>query len=383
MGTEGPTGRRVAEEEKPGPRTPPEGPGRSAGKRVLIVDDDGASRQGLVALAARWGYAAEEAGDGREGLERARAGRPDIVVTDLRLPGFDGLELLRALRDELPSTVVIVLTGHASVETAVAAMKEGAYDYLTKPVDVARLRILLEKAVDRADTVREVALLRRQVAGQRRGRARRRQRRHARACSGSSSWPRRSACPCSSWARAGRARSWWPGPSTRGQPRAERAVRGRQLLGGARDAARERALRPRARGLHGRGRAAPGLLRAGPRRHDLPRRDRRDDAGAAGEAPAGAPGAACSAGSAARTEIKVDVRVIAATNRGPSKAIARGRVPRRPLSTASTCSHRRCRRCASARTTSAAARRRVHPGVATRSTAATSNASTPARAPRC
>jgi DNA-binding NtrC family response regulator len=164
VGTQSATGRR-GEEEVTGPRTSPGAPGRSAAKRVLMVDDDGGSRQGLVALATRWGYAAEEAADGKEALERARAGRPDIVVTDLRMPGFDGLELLRALHDELPSAVVIVLTGHASVETAVAAMKEGAYDYLTKPVDVARLRILLEKAVERADTVREVALLRRQVGG--------------------------------------------------------------------------------------------------------------------------------------------------------------------------------------------------------------------------
>jgi DNA-binding NtrC family response regulator len=140
-------------------------PPRSPGKRVLVVDDDPASRRGLTALAGRWGYAVEEAGDGKEALERARVDRPDIVVTDLLMPGFDGLKLLRALHEELSSAVVIIVTGHASVETAVAAMKEGAYDYLTKPVDVARLRVLLEKAVERADAVREVALLRRQLSG--------------------------------------------------------------------------------------------------------------------------------------------------------------------------------------------------------------------------
>jgi DNA-binding NtrC family response regulator len=156
--TLGPDGQAAASHERAG-----------AKKRVLVVDDEEVSRRGLATLAAAWGYVVAEAADGKEALDRARVDRPAIVVTDLLMPGFDGLELLRALHEEVPTAAVIVLTGHATVETAVAAMKEGAYDYMTKPVDVARLRILLAKAGEQVDAVREVALLRRQVAGSSRG----------------------------------------------------------------------------------------------------------------------------------------------------------------------------------------------------------------------
>ena len=129
-------------------------------QRVLVVDDE-PSRKGLRELLAKWGYMVDEAADGRAALEKARTFLPSVVVSDLVMPGLDGLGLLRALQDELPFASVIILTGHGSVETAVAALKEGAYDYLTKPLDVPRLRILIQQALDKAQTTREVTLLRR------------------------------------------------------------------------------------------------------------------------------------------------------------------------------------------------------------------------------
>ena len=129
-------------------------------QRVLVVDDE-PSRKGLRELLARWGYLVDEAADGQAALEKARTFLPSVVVSDLVMPGLDGLGLLRALQDELPFASVIILTGHGTVETAVAALKEGAYDYLTKPLDVPRLRILIQKALDKAQTTREVTLLRR------------------------------------------------------------------------------------------------------------------------------------------------------------------------------------------------------------------------------
>ncbi len=129
-------------------------------QRVLVVDDE-PSRKGLRELLAKWGYLVDEAADGRAALEKARTFLPSVVVSDLVMPGLDGLGLLRALQDELPFASVIILTGHGTVETAVAALKEGAYDYLTKPLDVPRLRILIQKALDKAQTTREVTLLRR------------------------------------------------------------------------------------------------------------------------------------------------------------------------------------------------------------------------------
>jgi DNA-binding NtrC family response regulator len=132
--------------------------------RVLVVDDEETSRNGLKALISSWGYDVEEATNGKEALDRALVFRPALVITDLVMPGLDGLELLKALRSELPSTAVILVSGHASIETAVVAMREGAYDYVTKPVDTCRLRILIEKALEKADVVREVTLLRRQLS---------------------------------------------------------------------------------------------------------------------------------------------------------------------------------------------------------------------------
>src|SRR5207245_8297194 len=97
----------------------------------------------------------------RSAPPRALHSFPTRRSSDLVMPGRDGLGLLRALQDELPFASVIILTGHGSVETAVAALKEGAYDYLTKPLDVPRLRILIQQALDKAQTTREVTLLRR------------------------------------------------------------------------------------------------------------------------------------------------------------------------------------------------------------------------------
>ena len=131
--------------------------------RVLIVDDDTPCRKGLAELLAVWGYDVTSAADGVEGLERAAADAPAVVVSDLVMPRLDGLGLLSALQKDHPETPVIVLTGQGSIETAVQAMKDGAYDYLTKPVDPSRLQLLLERAVERAEAAREVHRLRREL----------------------------------------------------------------------------------------------------------------------------------------------------------------------------------------------------------------------------
>ena len=131
--------------------------------RVLIVDDETDSKTALGLLLSTWGYEVLEASDGVEALDLAAEFRPAVVVSDLVMPGMDGLALLEALRTELPATSVILLTGHGTVETAVSAMKEGAYDYLTKPVDVRRLRALVAKAIEKSEVLREVTLLRRQL----------------------------------------------------------------------------------------------------------------------------------------------------------------------------------------------------------------------------
>jgi len=135
-------------------------------ERVLIVEDDAATRVGLAELVRAWGYDTDEAPSAEAALSRLAQFRPSIVVSDLVMPGMSGLDLLRELRDQLTDMAFVILTAQGSVETAVAAIKEGAYDYLTKPVDPQRLRIVLEKIVDRQATRSEVKGLRRQLREQ-------------------------------------------------------------------------------------------------------------------------------------------------------------------------------------------------------------------------
>src|SRR5256886_14503511 len=132
-------------------------------ERVLIVEDDPAARNGLEQVVKSWGFIAESAGDGEEALEKVTSFRPAIVITDMVMPRIDGLALLRALQTQAADVTTLLLTAQATVETAVEAMKEGAYDYLTKPIDLQRLKILLDKIVERLETMREVKALRRQL----------------------------------------------------------------------------------------------------------------------------------------------------------------------------------------------------------------------------
>src|SRR6266446_6292364 len=132
-------------------------------ERVLIVEDDAAARIGLEQLVRSWGFVAESAADGEEAMEKITTFRPAIVITDMVMPRMDGLALLRALQQQGADVTTLLLTAQGTVETAVEAMKEGAYDYLTKPVDIQRLKILLDKIVERLETLREVKALRRQL----------------------------------------------------------------------------------------------------------------------------------------------------------------------------------------------------------------------------
>jgi DNA-binding NtrC family response regulator len=127
-------------------------------EKVLIVEDEVHARSGLTELVTSWGYRARGAADGAEGLDQVVAWSPAIVVTDLKMPRMDGMELLRRIaelkgRGSLPEwTAVVMLTAQGSIESAVEAMRTGAWDYLPKPVDPARLRALLESAVKQQET---------------------------------------------------------------------------------------------------------------------------------------------------------------------------------------------------------------------------------------
>ena len=131
--------------------------------RLLIVEDEENSRKGYETLLRNWGYDVLGVGSAEDALARFVEFRPDILITDVELPGMDGLHLLEKLRDELQSVPAILITGKGSRERAVAAIEAGAFWYIEKPVDAAVLRALLERALGKARDRREVTTLRRDL----------------------------------------------------------------------------------------------------------------------------------------------------------------------------------------------------------------------------
>jgi len=128
--------------------------------RILVVDDEEIVRESVAGWLRRDGYQVEVAPDGKRALEALRAERRGIVFLDLKMPGMDGLEVLAEARRFCPSTVFVIMTAYATVETAVAAMKLGAYDYLAKPFDPEELSILAKRIVAQQNLVEENQALR-------------------------------------------------------------------------------------------------------------------------------------------------------------------------------------------------------------------------------
>jgi DNA-binding NtrC family response regulator len=131
--------------------------------KVLIVEDEENARTGLAELVSSWGYRTETARDGLEALDKVVAWAPSIVVTDLKMPRMDGMELLHRLADQTEPMAVVVLTAQGSIDSAVDAMKMGAYDYIQKPVDSTRLKAILQNASRQKGTERELEVTRRQL----------------------------------------------------------------------------------------------------------------------------------------------------------------------------------------------------------------------------
>ena len=134
-----------------------------AAQRVLIVEDDESARLGLTELVRTWGFIVTAAADGEQAMTAVTEFRPTIVVSDLVMPRMDGLQLLAALGDDLSHLYFVLLTAQGTVETAVDALKRGAEDYLTKPVDPQRLRHLLERLSELSAARRENTDLRRRL----------------------------------------------------------------------------------------------------------------------------------------------------------------------------------------------------------------------------
>jgi DNA-binding NtrC family response regulator len=134
-----------------------------AQEKVLIVEDEENERTGLAELVRAWGYETETASDGVEGLETVEFWDPAIVITDLRMPRMDGMQLLQRIAAQPHPVAVILLTAQGSVDAAVSAMKSGAFDFIEKPVNPTRLRNILQNASRLRGTERELEASRRKL----------------------------------------------------------------------------------------------------------------------------------------------------------------------------------------------------------------------------
>jgi len=134
--------------------------------RFLIVDDEQSIRKLCMTIGSSLGFQCTEAESGEAAVERLEAEAPDIVMADLKLPQMSGIDLLRHVKTVLPRTEVAIMTGHGSVESAVTAMKLGAYDYIEKPFRVEALRLFLQRMADKVRLVAENQFLRERVNAQ-------------------------------------------------------------------------------------------------------------------------------------------------------------------------------------------------------------------------
>jgi DNA-binding NtrC family response regulator len=131
--------------------------------RLLVVEDDAAMRELLIESLSDEGYRVEASPDGRAGVERVRQGGIDLVVSDVRMPELDGLDMLREIKAAQPSPHVITVTAFGSIETAKRALKLGAYDYITKPFEMDELISVIDKALGERELRDEVSRLQREV----------------------------------------------------------------------------------------------------------------------------------------------------------------------------------------------------------------------------
>lgn len=130
---------------------------------VLIVDDEKSIRKTLTEILSYEGYKIDEAGDGEEGLKKFTEKTYDVVLCDIKMPKLDGIEFLDKSKLINPDVPVIMISGHGNVETAVEAVKKGAFDYISKPPDLNRLLITLRNALDKQRLVTETKVLKRKV----------------------------------------------------------------------------------------------------------------------------------------------------------------------------------------------------------------------------
>ncbi len=133
--------------------------------KILIVDDETPIRRTLRDILEFEGYDVEEAADGLECIAKVQKEKFDVIITDIKMPKMDGIEALERLQILTPETPVIMVSGHGTIDTAVEAVKKGAFDFISKPPDLNRMLITVRNALDRSELVNTTQVLRKQVKG--------------------------------------------------------------------------------------------------------------------------------------------------------------------------------------------------------------------------
>ena len=132
---------------------------------ILIIDDEKAIRKTLTEILSFEGYKIDEASDGEEGLKTFKDKTYDVVLCDIKMPKLDGIEFLQKAGEINPDIPIIMISGHGNIETAVEAVKKGAYDYISKPPDLNRLLITIRNALDKNSLNKEAKVLRKKISG--------------------------------------------------------------------------------------------------------------------------------------------------------------------------------------------------------------------------
>src|SRR4028118_2081912 len=130
---------------------------------ILIIDDERSIRKTLTEILGYEGFKVEEAADGEEGLKKFQATAYDVVLCDIKMPKLDGIEFLGKASESNPDVPIIMISGHGNIETAVEAVKKGAYDYISKPPDLNRLLVTIGNAMDKNTLVTEAKTLKRKA----------------------------------------------------------------------------------------------------------------------------------------------------------------------------------------------------------------------------
>lgn len=132
--------------------------------RILIIDDEKPIRRALREILEYEKFEVDEAEDGPGGLEKARSGAYDVVLCDIKMPKMDGMEVLETLQKEHVDSPIVMISGHGNIETAVEAIKKGAFDFIQKPLDLNRILVTIRNAMDRVELVQETKVLKQKIS---------------------------------------------------------------------------------------------------------------------------------------------------------------------------------------------------------------------------